>query len=76
MSAKNFRIGLVFSPTSLVSVGVLNSNQKEAYAFMEKIQPLIDQFLDRVREAAVYKPVKLDKFVSPNVRRKTSSSEV
>jgi hypothetical protein len=76
MSPKNFRIGLVFTPTSLVSVGVLNSNQKEAYAFMEKIQPLIDDFMDRIREAAVCKQGKLDKFVSSSERRKTSSSEV
>ena len=76
MSAKNFRIGLVFTPTSLLSVGVLNSNQKEAYTFMEKIQPLIDDFMERVREAAVGKRGKLDKFVSPGERRKTSSSEV
>ena len=76
MSSKNFRIGLVFTPTSLVSVGVLNSNQKEAYTFMEKIQPLIDDFMDRVREAAACKRSKLDKFVSQGVRRKTSSSEV
>jgi hypothetical protein len=53
MSANNFRIGLVFTPTSLVSVGVLNSNQKEAYAFMEKIQPLINHFMEDVRRAAV-----------------------
>jgi hypothetical protein len=50
MPSKNFRIGLVFTPSSLVSVGVLNSNQKEAYRFMEKIQPIIDDFMDRVRK--------------------------
>ena len=76
MSPKNFRIGLVFTPTSLLSVGVLNSNQKDAYAFMERIQPLIDDFMDRVREVAVYKRGKLDKFVSQGKGRKTSSSEV
>ena len=76
MSPKNFRIGLVFTPTSLLSVGVLNSNQKEAYTFMEKIQPLIDDFMERVREAAVGKRGKLDKFVSQSERRTTSSSEV
>jgi len=76
MSAKNFRIGLVFTPTSLVSVGVLNSNQKEAYTFMEKIQPLIDDFMDRVREAAVCKRGKLDKIVCQGGRQKTRSREV
>jgi hypothetical protein len=50
MPSKSFRIGLVFTPSSVVSVGVLNSNQKEAYRFMEKIQPLIDDFMNRVRE--------------------------
>jgi hypothetical protein len=75
MSAKNFRIGLVFTPTSLVSVGVLNSNQKEAYTFMEKIQPLIDDFMNSVREAAVCKRGKLDKIVSKGERRKRKSSE-
>ncbi len=69
MSPKNFRIGLVFTPTSLVSVGVLNSNQKEAYTFMEKIQTLIDDFMDCVRDAAVCKGGKLDKFVSPGRRQ-------
>ncbi len=76
MSAKNFRIGLIFTPTSLVSVGVLNSNQKEAYTFMEKIQPLIDDFMDRVREAAVGKGGKLDKIVCQGGRQKTRSREV
>ncbi len=76
MSAKNFRIGLVFTPTSLVSVGVLNSNQKEAYTFMEKIQPLIDDFMAHVREAAVCHRGKPDKFVSQVEGRKTSSSKV
>lgn len=75
MSAKNFRIGLVFTPTSLVSVGVLNSNQKEAYAFMEEIQPLIDAFMERVREAAVCNESKLDKFVSSNMKRNTITSK-
>ena len=51
MSTKNFRIGLVFTPTSLVSAGVLNTNQKDAYEFMELIQPLIEDFMDRVRES-------------------------
>ena len=50
MSTKNFRIGLVFTPTSLVSAGVLNTNQKDAYAFMEQIQPLIEDFMDRIRK--------------------------
>lgn len=76
MSAKNFRIGLVFTPTSLVSVGVLNSNQKEAYTFMEKIQPLIDDFMDSVREATVCKRGKLVRLVSPGRKQKTSSREV
>lgn len=50
MPSKNFRIGLVFTPSSVISVGVLNSNQKEAYEFIGQIQPLIDEFMDRVRE--------------------------
>ncbi len=76
MSTKNFRIGLVFTPTSLVSAGVLNTNRKDAYAFMEQIQPLIEDFMDRVREVAVCKRDKPDKFVSQGKRRKTSSCEV
>jgi hypothetical protein len=64
MAFKNFRIGLVFTPSSVISVGVLNSNQKEAYRFMEKIQPLIDHFMDRVREETDRAGGKLDKNVS------------
>ena len=76
MSTKNFRIGLIFTPTSLVSVGVLNSNQKEAYTFMEKIQPLIDDFMDRVRKEGGSERGNVDKFVSQGVRRRTSSNQV
>ena len=64
MSSKNFRIGLVFTPSSIVSVGVLNSNQKEAYEFIGKIQPLIDDFMDRVRAESRSERLKLDKTVS------------
>jgi len=66
MPSKNFRIGLVFTPSSVVSVGVLNSNQKEAYEFIGKIQPLIDDFMDRVREESHPPRRKLDKTVSLN----------
>jgi hypothetical protein len=64
MPSKNFRIGLVFTPSSVISVGVLNSNQKEAYRFMEKIQPIIDDFMERVRDQSHTGPRKLDKIVS------------
>ena len=76
MSKEKFRIGLIFTPSTIVSVGVLNGNDREAYEFIGQIQPLIDDFMDRVREATAYKRGKLDKFVSQGVRRKTSSSEV
>ncbi len=74
MSKENFRIGLIFTPSTIVSVGVLNSNNREAYEFIGRIQPLIDDFMERVR--GVSKQGKLDKFVSQGERRKTSSKEV
>ena len=63
MSKEKFRIGLIFTPSTIVSVGVLNGNDRQAYEFIGQIQPLIDDFMDRVREAAC-KRGKLDKFVS------------
>jgi hypothetical protein len=76
MATDKFRIGLVFTPNRIISVGVLNGNDREAYEFIGKIQPLIDDFMGRVRKAAAYKQGKLDKFVSESERRNTSSSEV
>jgi len=64
MPSKNFRIGLVFTPSSLVSVGVLNGNQQEAYEFMGKIRPLIDDFMDRVQAEALQRKARVDKNVS------------
>lgn len=58
MSSNNFRIGLVFTPTALLSVGLLNGNEKDAYAFMERIQPLVDEFMGRVRDLAKEQPVR------------------
>lgn len=75
MSKETFRIGIIFTPSAIVSVGVLNGNDRQAYQFIAKIQPLIDDFIDRVREAAVCKRGKLDKFVSQSERRKRKSSE-
>ncbi len=72
MSKEKFRIGLIFTPSTIVSVGVLNGNDRQAYQFIGKIQPLIDDFMERVREAAVHKRGKL---VSPGRKQKTSSSE-
>jgi hypothetical protein len=63
MIGKNsFRIGLVFTPKSVVSVGVLNGNHPEAYEFMRQIQPLIEGFIGEVRKEGNRK---LDKSVSP-----------
>ena len=76
MSKETFRIGIIFTPSAIVSVGVLNGNDRQAYQFIGKIQPLIDDFMDRVREAAVCKRGKLDKFVSQGGRQKTRSREV
>ena len=76
MSKEKFRIGLIFTPRTIISVGVLNGNDRQAYEFISQIQPLIDEFMDRVREAAVCKGGKLDKFVSQRERRKTSTQEV
>ena len=56
-----------------MSAGVLNTNQKDAYAFMELIQPLIEDFMDSVREVGVCKQ---DKFVFQDERRKKGSDEV
>ena len=75
MSKDKFRIGLIFTPSTIVSVGVLNGNDRQAYQFIVKIQPLIDDFMDSVREAAVCKRGKLDKIVSQGERRKRKSSE-
>lgn len=55
MPSDEFRIGLVFSPTRTVSIGVIAGNYKKAYDFMGKIQPLIDDFMKRVRAEAVGK---------------------
>lgn len=57
----SFRIGVVFTPKSLVSVGVLNDNSPEAYDFMRQIQPLINEFMGQIRREANRK---VDKFVS------------
>ena len=64
MPKGNFRIGLIFTPNTIVSVGVLNGNDQQAYEFIGEIQPLIDDFMDRVRQATACKRGKLDKFVS------------
>jgi hypothetical protein len=50
MSKEKFRIGLIFTPDSVLSVGVLNGNDPQAYKFIGKIQPLIDDFMERVRD--------------------------
>jgi len=70
MSKEKFRIGLIFTPSTIVSVGVLNGNDRQAYEFIGQIQPLIDDFMDRVREATACKRGKLDKFVSSGRRPK------
>jgi hypothetical protein len=57
----SFRIGLVFTPKSVVSVGVINGNSPEAYEFMRQIQPVIEDFIGRIRKEA---KGKLDKFVT------------
>jgi len=60
-----FRIGLVFTPMGIESVGVLNGNQPEAYEFMGKIRPLIDEFMERVRaESLGTQRSKVDRSVS------------
>ena len=53
MSKEKFRIGLIFTPDSLLSVGVLNGNDPQAYKFIGKIQPLIDDFMERVAEISL-----------------------
>ncbi len=69
MSKETFRIGIIFTPSAIVSVGVLNGNDRQAYDFIGQIQPLIDEFMDRVREATAYKQGKLDGFVSSGGRK-------
>jgi len=65
MRTASFRIGLVFTPTGVESVGVLNGNQPDAYEFMRRIQPLIDDFMERVRaESQRTQRSKVDRFVS------------
>jgi hypothetical protein len=64
MSREKFRIGLIFTPDSLLSVGVLNGNDPQAYKFIGKIQPLIDEFMERVRDQSRTEPRKMDKNVS------------
>ncbi len=76
MSKETFRIGIIFTPSAIVSVGVLNGNDRQAYDFIGQIQPLIDEFMDRVREVTVCKQGKVDKSISQGERRKTGSSEV
>ena len=71
MSKETFRIGLIFTPRVICSVSVLNSNDPQAYEFIGQIQPSIDEFMDRVREATAYKQGKLDRFVSSERKQKT-----
>ena len=66
MSKGNFRIGLIFTPNTILSVGVLNGNDQQAYEFIGEIQPLIDDFMNRVREVKPCNAGKLDKNVSLN----------
>jgi hypothetical protein len=64
MSKEKFRIGLIFTPDSLLSVGVLNGNDPQAYKFIGRIQPLIDEFMDRVKDQSRSESHKLDRIVS------------
>jgi len=64
MSTNKFRIGLIFTPSTIVSVGVLNGNGREAYEFIGKIQPLIDDFMERVKGQSYTGPRKPDRIVS------------
>lgn len=64
MSTNKFRIGLIFTPSTIVSVGVLNGNDREAYEFIGKIQPLIDDFMERVKDQSHTGPRKPDRIVS------------
>lgn len=64
MSKEKFRIGLIFTPESLLSVGVLNGNDPRAYEFIGRIQPLIDDFMERVQDQSRSRPRKVDKNVS------------
>jgi hypothetical protein len=64
MSKETFRIGLIFTSDSLLSVGVLNRNDPQAYKFIGKIQPLIEDFMERVRDQSHTGARKVDKLVS------------
>jgi len=44
-----FRIAVVFSPTRLVNIGVVAGDYGKACDYILEIQPLIDDFLAKVR---------------------------
>lgn len=51
MAQDEFRVAVVFSPTRLVSVGIVAGNYRAGCEYVLTIRPLLDEFIRRVRES-------------------------